>query len=92
VKLWQYFQFPYVFSSRLILGICLADDTFGNSISSSFVRYCLWMAVGRQLKPYKSPRRTPCPEWSTGRIAMSLAIRLIGHKSGQTNFDSESLK
>jgi hypothetical protein len=24
---------------------CLADDTFGNSISSSFVRYCLYMSV-----------------------------------------------
>jgi hypothetical protein len=27
MKLWQCFQYPYVFSSRLIPGICLADDT-----------------------------------------------------------------
>jgi hypothetical protein len=26
VKLWQYFQFHYVFNSRQIPGICLADD------------------------------------------------------------------
>jgi hypothetical protein len=35
---------------------------------------------------------TPCPKWSTGRIAMRVAIRLIEHNSGQTSLDMESLK
>jgi hypothetical protein len=45
MKLWQCFQFSYVFSSRLIPGICLTDDIFENSISSSFVRYYLCMSA-----------------------------------------------
>jgi hypothetical protein len=81
-----------VFSSKLIPGNCLADDTFENQISSSSVTYCLCMSPGCELKPCTSLGGTPCPEWSAGRIAMRLEIRLIEHNSGQTHFDSESLK
>jgi hypothetical protein len=35
-----------MFSSTLISGNCLADDTFGNPISSSFVGYYLCMSAG----------------------------------------------
>jgi hypothetical protein len=35
--LWKCFKFRYVFSSGLISGNCFADDTFGKTISSSFV-------------------------------------------------------
>jgi hypothetical protein len=81
-----------VFSSKLISGKYLADDTFGNPISSSFVVYCLFMSAGCYLKPCKSLGCAPCPDWRVGQIAMRLAIRVIEHKSGQTDIDSELLK
>jgi hypothetical protein len=40
----------------------------------------------------REPWSTPCPKMSSGRFAIAVATRLIEHKSGQTNFDSESLK
>jgi hypothetical protein len=36
---------PIYLAYRLFPGICLADGTFGNSISSSIVRYCVCMSV-----------------------------------------------
>jgi hypothetical protein len=40
----------------------------------------------------RAPWGTPRPKLSSGGFGIAVATRLIEYKSGQTNFDSESLK
>jgi hypothetical protein len=72
---------PMCLASSLFSDICLADGTFGNSISSSIVRYCVCMSAWYYFKPCRLSWWTPYPKWSTGRYVMRHAIRISEHKS-----------